>query len=458
MSKKIFCVLFVCVMMMAVNAVAYEPSKDAVQSQNKCGFHCDACKPGGGDVSKGVTWYEDEAAYLAGDGQPYLGKSNIPVVGIYLVKDENDATGRTWVIEEGQGIFECACGCTEWVSYSNKNGVFDGKNVQLYGAGVPVEEFGWLEVGANVEQWFYLETHTPVYAGLGKNDTIVLQDGKPLANAKNNLHFHQIKLEAAEGSFMLANGSKSTPIGVEINYAIENGQVKLWFDGAKYANIVSGGIIAVVSDKEIGETAMNPGHVEIGDGKVVTARKWFSPNGDPTHKNSIFWLANTTTVTKPDPKNDKKTVTETVVVEKDATVGCWLFVHIAGLTALDLNDIIGCEFASCALTTDGDIQNGNDLWYCVTTLDGEEVCDWANCNEGPISLPVGTYIVKYFHGDGFDGEQEREVSITTGEYEDVVFEDSEVNRDTCQLDCPRDCGICKCPVDCDCLAFHADEE
>ena len=58
-------------------------------------------------------------------------------LGLYLERIDED----TWALVPGQnndGEFICPkCGGTEWVSYSNKSGLFNGKNIQLVHIGEP---------------------------------------------------------------------------------------------------------------------------------------------------------------------------------------------------------------------------------------------------------------------------------------------------------------------------------
>jgi hypothetical protein len=231
-------------------------------------------------------------------------------------------TDTMWQLLETK--FVCECGNSLWVSFSNSDSVFDGKDIQLCHKkpdGTPLTVSFDLDVSGNFVKTYNKIYHKPVYEKYGKNDTIILRDGTPLMNAnKNRQHFGYFKINADAGTLALAVGDKKTYINVDVNYEIVDGELKLWFDEEKYTSIITKGVIAVVSSGLIDERAMDPGHARIGIGidNAATALKAYSPNGNMNHKNAITWL------------------------NRGVQVDDYLFLHFDGL---QLNGkIIGCEF------------------------------------------------------------------------------------------------------------------
>jgi hypothetical protein len=247
-------------------------------------------------------------------------------------------------------VFVCPnCGKTEWFSYSNMDGLADGAEINVthhldHYTKIDPDPVS-AEVSIDISKTFVNEVHKPVYKRIGSDDTVII--GKTIRNGvdvrtplvganKNRQHFGYIPILAEEGTISLAVGDKLTPINVDVNYKIVNGELKLWFDPAKYANISTKGVIAVVSnikDKNgfvgIDENAMNPGHATIGIGEsnAATALKWFSPNGDPLHKKKVTWHTG------------------------NVAPGDLLFLHFEGLKVDDLSSqpvcqVIGTEVAA----------------------------------------------------------------------------------------------------------------
>ena len=90
-------------------------------------FHCNDIEGGG----NGRT-------YIVGRDKDY-GKFDKKLVGkvsdleaglIQLAPVTADPTGKTWVPEADLGVCT-ACGRSDWVSFRNKSGIPDGKNIQL---------------------------------------------------------------------------------------------------------------------------------------------------------------------------------------------------------------------------------------------------------------------------------------------------------------------------------------
>jgi len=132
---KIAFILVVAMVIMMIPAMTFAAS-DAVKSEGGLGFHC--CD---GKVNKDVVVYDSgnltikngntNTPHKYADGATYALSGNTGA-DVWLVPGTGPEAGQ-WVIQSGEGTFMCTgCGNTEWVSYSNENKVFDGKNVQLY--------------------------------------------------------------------------------------------------------------------------------------------------------------------------------------------------------------------------------------------------------------------------------------------------------------------------------------
>jgi hypothetical protein len=267
---------------------------------------------------------------------------------------------------------------------------------------------------ADLEE-YYKEYHKPVYNRLGKDDTIILRDGTALVGAnKNRQHFGYVQIDQS-GTLALAVGNNKTYINVDINYAIENGNVKLWFDGDKYANIKTGGIIAVVAAAPMNERVMDPGHAAIGIGKdkAATALKAYSPNGDMKHKNAITWL------------------------DRVAQAGDYLFVHIAGLQVDDLTDIIGCTFDR----KEGPFTRKATIDYTISVVITNVATGVVTGNGlGEWQLPAGEYTVELFvNGESYTKtENPITVTVTAGGTTNLDFGDVIVGEGKNEITC----GFC----------------
>ena len=103
--KKLMIFALVVIMTLALAVPAF--AADRVLSENKVGFHC-GCEGGNGSVTP-LNYYDTPE---------------------WLVRIDD----VTWELESKD--YACPkCGNTDWVSFSNKSGVFDGKNVQVYRKG-----------------------------------------------------------------------------------------------------------------------------------------------------------------------------------------------------------------------------------------------------------------------------------------------------------------------------------
>ena len=309
----------------------------------------------------------------------------------------------------------------------------------------PDPDFGTLVVtNADLEE-FCVETHAPIYGQLGKNDTIILASkvyGGTNATAKtisgaSNTHFMEVMLpQGNSGTFMLGNGSNlqggkevDNSIGIVINWAIDNGYLKLSFDNTKYANIVSGGIIAIVCDgsKDMitdgkDGNAMKPSHAPIGNGTVVTALKAYSPNGDLNHKNAIKWHTRAGGV----------------------QAGDKLFIHIKGLVVDDLSNIIGCVYVGCETDTRPATPGTYTINVRVYDANGSLVHE--DGLDDPISLRAGWYTVELYVNDSefeFDPLDTMDVYVSAGGTTEAPFGDVIVGVGECEVICEF-CSVCKC--------------
>ena len=104
-------------------------------------FHCN-CDGGNGKT------------YIVGKDKDFGKKMNIT-----LTRNANDPKVWDVVVPQGEEWVCANCGCSQWISFSNKSGVPDGKNIQLnHPEKAPVtprteEELAYLRYRAYVQLW-----------------------------------------------------------------------------------------------------------------------------------------------------------------------------------------------------------------------------------------------------------------------------------------------------------------
>ena len=391
--KKILVIALAVMMLLALAAPVmadegYTPPEGAILSINGVGFHC-GCEFGGNKANDRVT-VTGNPAYEDGDVYAVNGNSG---ANLWLVFLGTDNGKQQWGIAEGQGTFTCECGNDEWVSFSNQNAAFNGKSVQLRPAEAE-EPIGMsAAVSIDVTGAFKNEIHKPIYKRIGSKDTVILLEGTSLTGGnKNNAHFGEVNLkDNPEGALALAVGNNKNPIGIVVNYKVVCGEVKLWFDGDLYSDLVTGGVIAIVSSSPIKDAeAMKPGHAKIGIGEenATKALKEYSPNGDMSHKNAIKWYTGSV----------------------DTTKDVYLFLHFAGVQANDLGDKIGCKFDGYDYTDEVDYEVViTDEFGAVAYRGG---FDPAVVFQTPTEYAAGIYEYIYTVALFIDGEEFGSVEVT----------------------------------------------
>ena len=123
--KKLMIITTVVVMMCAFAFSAMASTQLPAASEGFA-FHCNDI-----EGSNGKTYIEGKDKDFGKFDKKLVGKvSDLEAGLIKLAPVETDLTGKTWIPVENLGVCT-TCGRPDWVSYSNKSGVPDGKNIQL---------------------------------------------------------------------------------------------------------------------------------------------------------------------------------------------------------------------------------------------------------------------------------------------------------------------------------------
>ncbi|MCL1834817.1 MAG: hypothetical protein FWG48_01540, partial [Oscillospiraceae bacterium] len=150
MKKRFLALLIVAVMVvafavpaMAGNTPKAEPTE--LTWTDGFGFHCNAC---GGNGQTSVIYAGTNPAVIKAIGnikkQPagsmvVLKGDQKDIFGTktYPIKLERVGTTTEWNLITGDDIVCETCGRTDWVTYSNQNGVINGKNIQAHHPALP---------------------------------------------------------------------------------------------------------------------------------------------------------------------------------------------------------------------------------------------------------------------------------------------------------------------------------
>ena len=210
MRNKLISIALVVVMVLALGltAVAASNSQEVTGPtsriwQDGFGFHCNQC---GGNGATAVIYKGSNKAVIAAianlkkqpAGSMLVEKGeqkNIFGTKIYPITIERVGDTTLWNLVTGDDI-ECAtCHRTDWVTYSNKNGVVEGKNIQAHHPPLPdvVVPYGGLSFekkveGVSIVEWLGDKGYKGIEAILnGLEFYLVNSDGKEFGPADVDL-------------------------------------------------------------------------------------------------------------------------------------------------------------------------------------------------------------------------------------------------------------------------------
>jgi len=126
--KKVLTIVLVIAMIvaMAIPALAKNAPVDKLTWTDGFGFHCNAAK---GNGATDVINLINDKVVAKGSQKDVFGVKSNPIALKWDVETTYDLLTNN---------IECAtCGRIDWVTYSNNNGVINGKNIQVYHSGSP---------------------------------------------------------------------------------------------------------------------------------------------------------------------------------------------------------------------------------------------------------------------------------------------------------------------------------
>ena len=145
----------------------------------------------------------------------------------------------TWKLTNRNDYYcpNVGCGKNVWVSYSNKNGVPSGKNVQLthpveIKPPEPKDQFGYISAEVNLLETWFKDYHKPVYREASNNtNTLVTRSGNAFNNGQTWVAINVAAARAGSLQFEIADSSpQNRPIGYFYNVKIVDDNITVYLD------------------------------------------------------------------------------------------------------------------------------------------------------------------------------------------------------------------------------------